>query len=232
MLPEYLHAVCFDIGGVLVRLPRGFLAEELANVLRVDAEVVRHLLIEHGKRRPRPSHDLAVVLATACGSPAEADRVEVILRQRHCDMANPVLYEDVLPVLSELRTGGWRVCFLSNTTADMTARPRLSYLSFAEVVLHSCEIGYCKPETHAFRTVEQRMGLAPHELVMVGDSMRADVLGALNAGWSAVHLRRDSAPPTAPQSVPSISSLAELLTLLRPPTETHVNTGATDDIAR
>ena len=29
MLPEYLRAVCFDIGGILVRMPRGFLAEAL-----------------------------------------------------------------------------------------------------------------------------------------------------------------------------------------------------------
>lgn len=214
MLPDHLQAVCFDIGGVLAQVPRGFLAEELAGVLGADPTRVRQLLIEHGKRRRTSAAALAAAVAAGCGMPGETARVEKIIRQRLDDMANPVLYPDTIPVLEALSAAGWRICFLSNGIGDTACRPRPEYFSYAEVVAHSWEIGYCKPEAGAFRAAEQRMGLAPHQLVSIGDSLRSDVLGALAAGWSAVHLPRTSAPPPSPRIVPTIYSLSELLTLM------------------
>ena len=216
MLPEHLRAICFDIGGVLVRVPRGSLAEELADTLGAEPEFVRRLLMEHGKRRRNSSQALARALAAGCGLPSEADRVEAIVRQRYHDIAHPVLYPDAIPILEKLRAEGWRICFLSNAISDTVRAPRPTYFSFAEVVVHSWETGYCKPEIQAFRAIEQRIGLASHEILSVGDSLRSDVLGALEAGWSAVHLPRTAPSPRRPRDVPTISSLPELLTLLPP----------------
>jgi FMN phosphatase YigB (HAD superfamily) len=214
MLPDHLRAVCFDIGGVVAQVPRGFLAEELADVLGTDPTRVRQLLIEHGKRHRTTAAALATAVATGCSMPGMAAQVEKIIRQRLDDMANPVLYPDAIPVLGALTAAGWRICFLSNGIGDTEDRPRPEYFSFAQVVAHSWEIGYCKPENGAFRAIEQRMGLAPYQLVSVGDSLRADVYGALEAGWSAVHLPRTSAPLPPPRFVPTISSLSELLSLM------------------
>ena len=214
MLPDHLQAVCFDIGGVLVQTPRGFLAEEIAAALDTDVALVRMLLIEHGKRRRTSPAALAAALASGCGAHAMADGVEEIVRRRHHDMDDPALYPDALPVLRTLRHAGWRLCFLSNATSGTEDRPRPNYFSLAEVVAHSWEIGHCKPEVEAFRAIEQQMELAPHQIVSVGDSLRSDVLGALNAGWSAVHLPRTSQPPPPPHRVPTINSLFELLTVL------------------
>lgn len=125
-----------------------------------------------------------------------------------------MLYPDAIPTLKKLRSTGWRICFLSNAISDASDQPRPPYFSFAEVAVHSWEIGYCKPEIQAFRAIEQRMKLAPHEIVSVGDSLRCDVLGALDAGWSAVYLPRTSTPSPLPHQVSTISSLPELLTLL------------------
>ncbi|MGH4022427.1 MAG: HAD family hydrolase [Pseudonocardiaceae bacterium] len=232
MLPEHLRAVCFDIGGVLVRVPRGFLAEELADTLGADPDRVRQLLIEYGKRRRSSSRILARALATGCGQPVDVDRVEAILRQRHRDIADPVLYPDAIPTMETLRAAGWRICFLSNAISDTADRPRPAWFSFAEVVVHSWEIGYCKPEIQAFRAIEQRMGLAAREIVSVGDSLRSDVLGALDASWSAVHLPRTGRPPPPPHVVPTISSLPELLTILPPVRGGSVHAGAINDAAR
>jgi HAD superfamily hydrolase (TIGR01509 family) len=214
MLPDHLRAVCFDIGGVLAQVPRGFLAEELADFLGTDPTRVRQLLIEHGKRHRTTATALATAVATGCSMPGMAAQVEKIILRRLDDMANPVLYPDAIPVLEALSAAGWRICFLSNGIGDAASRPRPEYFSYAEVVAHSWEIGYCKPEAGAFRAAEQRMGLAPHQLVSIGDSLRTDVLGALAAGWSAVHLPRTSAPPPSPRIVPTISSLSALLSLM------------------
>jgi len=212
MLPDHLRAVCFDIGGVLVRMPRGPLAEELTDILHADPEQIRRLLVAHGKRRRNSPRTLARIVATQCGS-TEVDALEAALRLRHRDIATPGFYPDAIPTLEALAAAGWRICFLSNAVGDTEDRPRPDYYSFAEVVVHSWDIGYCKPEAGAFRAVEVRMGLAPHEMVNVGDSLRFDVRGATDAGWSAVHLTRLDTPSGA---APSISSLLDLPALLPP----------------
>ena len=72
----------------------------------------------------------------------------------------------------------------------------------------------CKPDQRAFQVVEQRTGLAPHELVSVGDSLGADVRGALNAGWAAIHLPRTGGPAAPTGLVPVCTNLHEVLSLL------------------
>jgi FMN phosphatase YigB (HAD superfamily) len=47
--------------------------------------------------------------------------------------------------------------------------------------------------------------------MMVGDSFRHDIEGALNAGWRAVLLKRSGEVPYAlPPGLPVITSLSEL----------------------
>jgi putative hydrolase of the HAD superfamily len=58
----------------------------------------------------------------------------------------------------------------------------------------SAEIGHLKPEPGAFEAVQQRMGLFPGELAMVGDSWHDDIEGALNAGWTAIWINRERRP--------------------------------------
>jgi len=62
-----------------------------------------------------------------------------------------------------------------------------------------------------------RLGVAAAEAVMVGDSFKHDVIGALNVGMRAVLLNRgDAAAPRVAvyHSVPVIHSLRELPALL------------------
>jgi putative hydrolase of the HAD superfamily len=211
-----IRAVCFDIGGVLVRMPRGVLAAELAGMLDTDVEHVRDLLIEHGKIRRTSTRELAEILAAGCARPRAASTVEDILRRRLTDMADPPLYPDALPTLAKIADAGLRICLLSNAIGPdpETRSPAPAYFAYAEVVLHSWQIGACKPAAAAFRAIESAMDLAPHQLVNVGDSARFDVEGALAAGWSAIHVVRDPCVP-AHLGAPRIASLTELPPLLR-----------------
>lgn len=210
-----IRAICFDIGGVLVRMPRGVLAAELAQVLDADIEHVRDLLIEHAKTRRTPISELAAILATACGRRHTADAVADRLRLRMADMADPPLYPDAIPTLEQLAGLGLRICLLSNAIGpDPDTQPaRPPYFALAEVVLHSWQIGACKPQPAAFRAIEAAMDLAPQQLLNVGDSARFDIDGALAAGWSAIHLVRNSATPAHPD-VARIGALTDLAPLL------------------
>ena len=50
-------------------------------------------------------------------------------------------------------------------------------------------VWYGKPHVAIFRTLERVLGLPPHRLLMVGDSLGHDVLGAKSAGWSALFVQ-------------------------------------------
>jgi putative hydrolase of the HAD superfamily len=210
-----IRAICFDIGGVLVRMPRGVLATELAALLDAEVEHIRDLLIEHGKTSRRPTSELARILAAECARPDAADVVDSRLRLRLADMADPPLYPDAIITLKYLAAAGFRICLLSNAIGPDPGAdaPVPRYFAFAEVVLHSWQIGACKPATAAFRAVESAMGLEPQHLLNVGDSARFDIDGALGAGWSAIHLVRDPTAPAHPE-VPRIRALTDLAQLL------------------
>ena len=102
---------------------------------------------------------------------------------------------------------------LSNATPwDISDLNHLGISSFIESAVYSFEIGVNKPDSRAFRAVEQRLGLGPEHLVMVGDSLTADVIGAKKVGWKAIYLQREksSIDGLAMEADAVISSLAEL----------------------
>lgn len=51
----------------------------------------------------------------------------------------------------------------------------------------SDEIGIQKPDARIFRYAERETGATPESTVMVGDNPQNDILGALDAGWSAIY---------------------------------------------
>ena len=72
-----------------------------------------------------------------------------------------------------------------------------------------------KPHRSIFNAALERAGAQAAESLMVGDSLKHDVEGALKAGMRAVLLRRSGEVPAAlPAGVPVIQTLAQLDELL------------------
>ena len=70
------------------------------------------------------------------------------------------------------------------------------------------ELGFAKPDPRAFALVCERLGVAPADVLHVGDRHDFDVVAARAAGLTAVHLDRDD---RGPQDEPArIRSLREL----------------------
>jgi len=59
-------------------------------------------------------------------------------------------------------------------------------------IIISEEHGLNKPNAEIFRLAEQLSGADTSECVMVGDNIENDVLGAIRAGWEAIHLDNDN----------------------------------------
>jgi putative hydrolase of the HAD superfamily len=114
------------------------------------------------------------------------------------------LFEDTLPALERLSQAGWAHAILSNHVPEL--RQIVSALGLDEHVgFLSCsaETGYEKPHERAFASVLEP--LLPAEAWMIGDNVRADVLGAEAVGLPAVLVRRPD-----PQAERYADSLAEV----------------------
>jgi HAD superfamily hydrolase (TIGR01549 family) len=122
---------------------------------------------------------------------------------------DPPLFDDAIPALDALR-GRARLALLTNNPygADVLDRHGLHIDVFDCVVVADPAVR--KPDPRAFLPLVETLGLAPSEIAYVGDSVSADVEGALGAGLRAVWLNRWHDPWPLPAGVISIASLAEL----------------------
>jgi HAD superfamily hydrolase (TIGR01549 family) len=90
-----------------------------------------------------------------------------------------------------------------------------------DFVLPSGAVGVAKPNPDFFRMAADAAGVRPDEALMVGDSYRADILGAWSAGMDAVWLDRSEGLNITPNGEPRpddvrrITSLDEVAPIVR-----------------
>lgn len=107
-------------------------------------------------------------------------------------------YADTYDTLAALRDAGYRLGCISNTNDGAHVarlldrnglRPWLSPIYTSE------EIGLRKPHPAIFRMLLDAWGMPSEEVVMVGDTLDADVLGAHNAGMRGIWVDRGLVNP-------------------------------------
>jgi putative hydrolase of the HAD superfamily len=126
------------------------------------------------------------------------------------------LYDEVPQVLQELSRAGLRIGLISNTERCLQSfQSHFELRGLIAAAISSFEHGYMKPHPSIFAAALARIGARPDQAVMVGDSLRQDIEGALAAGMRAIWLRRGTAAPATEHEVTGrgvrvIGSLREL----------------------
>ena len=121
-------------------------------------------------------------------------------------------YPDAVATLEALRARGLRLIVLSNW--DFSLHEMLANTGSAGLVdgaVSSAEHGIAKPDPAIFEHALALAGVGAEAAWHVGDSLDADVAGALAAGVTPVYVARDDTP--APPGVTAIDELGELLEL-------------------
>jgi HAD superfamily hydrolase (TIGR01662 family) len=130
------------------------------------------------------------------------------------------LYDDVADALRALATAGLRIGLISNTQRCLQSfQTHFELRGLITATISSFEHGYMKPHPSIFSAALSRIGARPDEAVMVGDSVRQDIEGALGAGMRAIWLCRgggvqDRDRDLTGRGVAVINSLRELPDLL------------------
>lgn len=101
------------------------------------------------------------------------------------------LYDDSIPTLLEARRRGLSLALLSNLAAPYKQPVfELGLDRHFDALVFSCDVGLAKPDPAIYVHVAEQLGLAPGELLMIGDTQRDDVRGPRAAGLRALHLDR------------------------------------------
>jgi putative hydrolase of the HAD superfamily len=81
--------------------------------------------------------------------------------------------------------------------------------SFFNTVLCSEEIGVTKPHRGIFTEALRLTNCKTEHAIMIGDDFKADIIGALNAGWTAIHFDPEHKYKKE-RNVPRIRELSEI----------------------
>jgi putative hydrolase of the HAD superfamily len=123
------------------------------------------------------------------------------------------LYDEVPDVLQELSAAGLRIGLISNSHRCLASfQSHFELQGLITATVSSSEHGFMKPHPSIFAAALQLVDVAPSDAVMVGDSLRHDVEGAMRVGMHGILLHRGEAEPAraGELGVPVIRSLREL----------------------
>jgi putative hydrolase of the HAD superfamily len=122
------------------------------------------------------------------------------------------LYDDVLPVLGDLRARGLKLGLVSNSDRELAAFVTHHELE-VDCAITSRAHGWSKPHPTIFQAALELLGADPAEAAMVGDSVEDDIEGALALGMRAFLIDREGRYPEAVERLPDLWALPSALGL-------------------
>ena len=221
MTPPVL-AVTFDFGQTLCELDAAMLARRLGErglsvaEPRLDAAVIDawrayDAAIDQGLGG-HPWKVLMRELLALAGAPEASigDAVDWLWTEQPSRNLWRRPIDGMIEVVIDLHRAGVRVGVVSNSEGKLAELiDEIGWAAHFPVVADSGKLGLEKPGPAIFRWAADELGAAPERVVHVGDSLAADVEGAIGAGMRAVYFKPRARRP-APAGVKIASDAAEL----------------------
>lgn len=228
-------AVLFDVDFTLIHPGPAFLAEGYRDACARHGIEVDATRFEEAVAAATPLLDLpentvyddsifvAYTRRIIEGMGGSGDAVEACASALYAEWAachHFELYDEVPAVLRALSKDGVRVGLISNSHRCLTSfQSHFELDGLITAAVSSSEHGFMKPHPSIFAAALDRISVSPAEALMVGDSVRHDIEGALCVGMRAALLRRGDSPHPLEQNlaargVRTIRTLHELTELL------------------
>ena len=206
-------AVLFDFGGVFTPSPFQAVADAATALGRAPEAVLAIVFGGYDEDTDHPWHRLergevtvedaiGAIVALAAESGHEIDPIAMLTSGMG---SGPVLREDVVDLVREVRAHGLRTAVVTNNIKEFSAawRELLPVAELFDLVVDSCEEGVRKPDPRIFATALERLGgIAPERAVFLDDAP-GNVAAARALGLHAIHV--------GPDHEPAVKELRELL---------------------
>jgi putative hydrolase of the HAD superfamily len=183
------------------------------------SETMRALRVRVAEKFPEQAHDLTFLRRRALAQQFAAAGHEESLADQALEVFLTVrnrvsIFPDVRPTLALLRAR-YRLYALSNGNADLE-RCGIADLFDGHVTARAA--GAAKPDPRIFARLAEEAGVAPAQVLHIGDDPLLDVLGATQSGMQAIWLNRDSRawPPHLGAPARSVATLREIEQFLGP----------------
>jgi HAD superfamily hydrolase (TIGR01549 family) len=225
-----VRAVLFDVDFTLCRPGPELSAERYARIAarhRITLDTSRYddareAAVLNLKRHPEFLHDESIwhrfteqIFVGMGGPEAIASECATEIEEGWGVSENFELFEDVLPVLEELRGADLRIAVVSNGIRDLHAFVAHHRLD-VDAIVDSRSHGRVKPHPTIFLAALAALAVAPQDAVMVGDSLEEDIEGARALGMRAILIDREGRHPGVDERLTDLYGLPAALGLARP----------------
>lgn len=180
--------VVFDLDDTLIDQKRWIMlkmegaAAALSNLIDRD----RLLRVAYGLVEEGMHERLIDLLAERLNMPSM--HPDLLENYRAAEPVEAPVYPDVEYAIASLRSAGLRIGLLADNPPS-SQRAKLAKMRRVEALFDATvftrEYGGEKPDLAGFFEVARQLELAPHELLMVGDNVARDAVGAISAGYDA-----------------------------------------------
>ena len=133
-------------------------------------------------------------------------------------------FPDTVDTLKHLKSQGYRMGLYSNASDDALIQRLVNKCGlrpWLSPTFSSAALGKRKPNPYGFNLIAERWELAPNEIVVIGDNLSADILGAQNAGMHSILVTMDQSPSNVQNNhiqpeatAASLSELPDIVTKL------------------
>jgi putative hydrolase of the HAD superfamily len=204
-IPSHVDAVVFDVGGTLLDVPRdpqqsaleriAHLGEVSLDAFRTEVQAAVAAWRAH-EYKPE-CEDLAATWTRHYERALRAahfpgDCVEAARNLEDGFLIDGwAVFPDAIPMLDAIRARGIRMGVVSNwpPTLEQTLE-RAGLRRYFDVIVSSGIVGFAKPHPRIFEIAAEALGLAPTQILYVGDDLEHDAFAALRVGMQSVLLDR------------------------------------------
>jgi len=183
-----IRAVCFDLGGVILRTEYQAPREHLAARLNMEYEDLVKLVFNSPSGRKASVGEIsdqqhwANVMRKLRLPDSEIGSV------RDEFFAGDILDRELLDFTHSLRPQ-YKIGLISNAWSDLRDYiVRQGFDDAFDAIVISAEVGVVKPEARIYQVALEKLGVAPEEAVFL-DDFYENVEGAQRVGMHAIHFR-------------------------------------------
>ena len=208
-----IKAVLFDFWGTLVEIgvfPSP--VKQVREILRLHRMPYRKFIVTFERSfMLEKSDDLYQAFTKVCEAFQREPSQEVLdelvgMWNKNKLLAKP--FPESMKILEDLKKQ-YKIALLANSDCFSVRAVLEKYglEKYFDEGLLSFEVGYLKIDREMYEDVLKRLGIAPGEAVMIGDSINSDIRSAENAGVGAILLDRRGTYPDFEWSIESLEDL-------------------------
>ncbi len=198
MIQRPFDLVCFDLGGVVVRICYTWKEGCAAAGLDFRADLPAN------DQQRQAWHELGKLYQTGridCDTFAKciSQSVDGLYTPEEITKVNAAWilgeYEGMSDLIQDVNDSGYQTAALSNSChAHWEHLPHLHAPSRLGDCVSSHHLGLIKPEAAIYRAFETKLGISGERIIFF-DDLEENVRGAQDIGWTAVHINSAGSPP-------------------------------------